>query len=139
MPEDGLTQAHRIVLPLVDGQRDRTVTCLGHLDLMLAASLAGPTVLLKQAPGADVVQGTRQLIHDLTPIRLGVAPTMPDGSDSSGCPAAEFLGTKTKEDNVNRALSEYVQFRLRMSLGERLISGGLPDLADPEIMGLAWR
>lgn len=53
--------------------------------------------------------------------------------------AAELLGTKTKKDTVNRALSEYVKFRLRMSLGERLASGGLPDLADPEIMAQAWR
>jgi Arc/MetJ family transcription regulator len=53
--------------------------------------------------------------------------------------AAELLGTKTEKDTVNRALSEYVRFRLRMNFGERLASGGLPDLADPEIMARAWR
>ncbi|MGH3825510.1 MAG: type II toxin-antitoxin system VapB family antitoxin [Pseudonocardiaceae bacterium] len=53
--------------------------------------------------------------------------------------AAELLGTKTKKDTVNRALSEYVKYRLRMSFGERLVSGGLPDLADPEVMAEAWR
>ncbi len=53
--------------------------------------------------------------------------------------AAELLGTKTKKDTVNRALSEYVRFRLRMSFGERLASGGLPDLADTETMARAWR
>lgn len=53
--------------------------------------------------------------------------------------AAAFLGTKTKKDTINRALSEYVKFRLRMSFGERLSSGELPDLADPDIMARAWR
>ncbi|MGB8962155.1 MAG: type II toxin-antitoxin system VapB family antitoxin [Pseudonocardiaceae bacterium] len=53
--------------------------------------------------------------------------------------AVELLGTRTKKDTVNRALSEYVKFRLRVSFGERLASGALPDLADPEIMARAWQ
>ena len=48
--------------------------------------------------------------------------------------AAEFLGTKTKKDTVNGALAEYVKLNLRIRFGERLASGGLPDLADPEVM-----
>lgn len=53
--------------------------------------------------------------------------------------AAKFLGTKTKKDTVNGALAEYVKLNLRIRFGERLASGGLPDLADPEVMAKAWR
>lgn len=53
--------------------------------------------------------------------------------------AAEFLGTTTKKDTVNRALGEYVKLQLRLRHIERLASGGLPDLADPEVMKDAWR
>lgn len=68
-----------------------------------------------------------------------MSKTLIDLDDELLAQAAELLGTKTKKDTVNRALSEYVKFRLRMSLGERLASGGLPDLADPETMARAWR
>lgn len=68
-----------------------------------------------------------------------MAKTLIDLDEELLAQAAELLGTKTKKDTVNQALSEYVRFRLRMSLGERLASGGLPDLADPEIMARAWR
>lgn len=68
-----------------------------------------------------------------------MSKTLIDLDDDLLAQAAELLGTKTKKDTVNRALSEYIKFRLRMSFGERLTSGGLPDLADQEIMARAWR
>lgn len=68
-----------------------------------------------------------------------MAKTLIDLDDELLSQAAELLGTTTKKDTVNRALAEYVKHRLRMSFGERLASGGLPDLADPEIMARAWR
>lgn len=68
-----------------------------------------------------------------------MSKTLIDLDDALLAQAAELLGTKTKKDTVNRALSEYVRFRLRLSFGERLASGRLPDLADPQIMERAWR
>ncbi|MDQ3885946.1 MAG: hypothetical protein M3308_02770 [Actinomycetota bacterium] len=37
--------------------------------------------------------------------------------------------TKTKKDKLN----------LRIRFGERLASGGLPDLVNPDVMAKAWR
>ncbi|MGH3769130.1 MAG: type II toxin-antitoxin system VapB family antitoxin [Pseudonocardiaceae bacterium] len=68
-----------------------------------------------------------------------MAKTLIDLDDELLAQAAELLGTTTKKDTVNRALSEYVKYRLRISFGERLASGALPDLAAPEIMSRAWR
>jgi Arc/MetJ family transcription regulator len=68
-----------------------------------------------------------------------MARTLIDLDDELLAQAAELLGTTTKKDTVNRALAEYVKYRLRMSFGERLASGGLPDLANPDIMARAWR
>lgn len=68
-----------------------------------------------------------------------MSKTLIDLDDELLAQAAEFLGTKTKKDTVNGALTEYVKFKLRMSFGERLASGGLPDLGDPELMAQAWR
>ena len=68
-----------------------------------------------------------------------MAKTLIDLDDELLSQAAELLGTTTKKDTVNRALAEYDKHRLRMSFGERLASGGLPDLADPEVMARAWR
>ena len=63
-----------------------------------------------------------------------MAKTLVDLDDDLVARAAEFLGTKTKKDTVNGALAEYVKLNLRIRFGERLASGGLPDLADPEVM-----
>lgn len=68
-----------------------------------------------------------------------MSKTLIDLDDELLAQAAEFLGTKTKKETVNGALSEYVKFKLRMNFGERLASGGLPDLGDPELMAQAWR
>jgi Arc/MetJ family transcription regulator len=53
--------------------------------------------------------------------------------------AAAVLGTTTKKDTVNAALAEVVNVRRVRAHIEWLASGGLPDLADPEIMKGAWR
>jgi Arc/MetJ family transcription regulator len=67
------------------------------------------------------------------------AKTLVDIDEKLLAQAAEFLGTKTKKDTINRALQEYIKAQLRMQHIEWLASGGLPDLADPEVMKQAWR
>lgn len=53
--------------------------------------------------------------------------------------AAELLGVSTKRDTVNGALRELVSRRARLAELERLASGELPDLGDPDVMAQAWR
>ena len=53
--------------------------------------------------------------------------------------AAAILGTRTKKDTVNAALKDAVERSLRREHLERLMQGGLPDLADPDVMASAWR
>lgn len=53
--------------------------------------------------------------------------------------AAKVLGTKTKKETVNAALRRVVLDQIRRSHVDELAAGGLPDLADPEIMADAWR
>lgn len=53
--------------------------------------------------------------------------------------ASEIYGTSTKVATVNAALAEAVNRRKRMEFTEWLAGGGLPDLANPEVMDRAWR
>lgn len=53
--------------------------------------------------------------------------------------AAKVLGTKTKKETVNAALRRVVLDQIRRSHVDELAAGGLPDLADPDIMADAWR
>ncbi len=50
-----------------------------------------------------------------------------------------LLGTTTKKDTVNAALAQVVAIQGRRGVVEHLAAGGLPDLADPEVMAAAWR
>jgi Arc/MetJ family transcription regulator len=53
--------------------------------------------------------------------------------------AARVLGTKTKKDTVNEALRRVVVDQIRRNHVDELAAGGLPDLADPEVVAGAWR
>lgn len=53
--------------------------------------------------------------------------------------AAEILGTATKKDTVNEALRRVVLSEVRRRHVDELASGALPDLANADIMGSAWR
>lgn len=68
-----------------------------------------------------------------------MSKTLIDVDDELLTDAAQVLGTATKKDTVNRALAEAVALAHRRQHLRRLIEGGLPDLADPEIMAQAWR
>jgi Arc/MetJ family transcription regulator len=65
--------------------------------------------------------------------------TLIDIDDDLLAKAAEILGTTTKKDTVNQALTRLV----RIAAAERFIEfareGGLDDLLDPEVMKGAWR
>jgi Arc/MetJ family transcription regulator len=53
--------------------------------------------------------------------------------------AQEALHTETKKDTVNAALREVAALAARRRDLQRLTSGGLPDLADEEVIRGAWR
>lgn len=65
--------------------------------------------------------------------------TLIDVDDELLADAARVLGTQTKKDTVNAALAETVALARRRTHAEFLHGGGLPDLADPEVMAGAWR
>ena len=53
--------------------------------------------------------------------------------------ASKLFGTSTKVATVHAALEDAVKRRERAELIDWLAEGGLPDLADPDVMGQAWR
>ena len=53
--------------------------------------------------------------------------------------AREVLHTETKKDTVNAALREVAALAARRRDLQRLVSGGLPDLEDEEVMRGAWQ
>ncbi len=65
--------------------------------------------------------------------------TLIDVDDDDLERARQALGTSTKKDTVNRALSEVAALSARRRDLERLIEGRLADLGDDEIMTSAWR
>jgi Arc/MetJ family transcription regulator len=53
--------------------------------------------------------------------------------------AQRLLGTTTKKDTVNQALAEVIAVHARRRELQRLRSGSLAELADPEVRARAWR
>jgi Arc/MetJ family transcription regulator len=71
--------------------------------------------------------------------RVSPAPkTLIDLDEKLLAQAAEFLGTRTKKDTVNRALEEYVKLQLRLRFLEWMASDDAPDLLNPAVREAAW-
>ena len=68
-----------------------------------------------------------------------MAKTLIDVDEEYLAAAQEVLHTVTKKDTVNSALREVVALAARRRDLQRLVSGGLPDLEDEEVMRGAWR
>jgi Arc/MetJ family transcription regulator len=65
-----------------------------------------------------------------------MAKTLIDVDEESLAAAAEVLQTVTKKDTVNAALRAVAARRRDL---HRLLSGGLADLEDAEVMRAAWQ
>ena len=65
--------------------------------------------------------------------------TLIDIDEKQLAAAQQALGTATKKDTVNAALAQAVALAARRRDLLRLEAGGLPDLADADIMAAAWR
>lgn len=68
-----------------------------------------------------------------------MAKTLIDVDEHSLAAAAEALQTTTKKDTINAALREAAALAARRRDLKRLISAGLTDLTDQEIMRQAWQ
>ncbi len=53
--------------------------------------------------------------------------------------AQQALHTETKKDTVNAALRAVAALAARRRDLQRLVSGGLPDLEDEQVMRSAWQ
>ena len=68
-----------------------------------------------------------------------MAKTLIDVDEESLAAAAAVLHTQTKKDTVNAALRTVAALAARRRDLQRLISGGLPDLENPDVMRAAWQ
>lgn len=68
-----------------------------------------------------------------------MAKTLVDVNEEYLAAAQEVLHTKTKRDTINAALHAVAALAARRRDLQRLASGGLPDLADAEVMRAAWQ
>ena len=68
-----------------------------------------------------------------------MAKTLIDVDEQQLAEAAQVLKTETKKDTVNAALRLVTSLAARRRDLQRLTSGGLPDLADQDVMRTAWQ
>jgi Arc/MetJ family transcription regulator len=75
---------------------------------------------------------------DILSGEVEMARTLIDVDEEYLAAAQEALHTQTKRDTVNAALREVAALAARRRDLQRLVSGGLPDLEDEEVMRAAW-
>jgi Arc/MetJ family transcription regulator len=68
-----------------------------------------------------------------------VAKTLIDVDEEQLAEAQRVLNTPTKKDTVNAALRQVTALAARRRDLQRLVCGGLPDLADDAVMRAAWQ
>jgi Arc/MetJ family transcription regulator len=68
-----------------------------------------------------------------------MAKTLIDVDEEYLAAAQQALKTETKKDTVNGALRAVAAMAARRRDLQRLVSGGLPDLGDVEVMRAAWQ
>jgi Arc/MetJ family transcription regulator len=68
-----------------------------------------------------------------------MAKTLIDVNEEYLAAAQQALHTETKKDTVNAALRAVAALAARRRDLQRLVSGGLPDLEDEQVMRSAWQ
>lgn len=68
-----------------------------------------------------------------------MAKTLIDVDEEYLAAAQQALHTATKKDTVNAALRAVAALAARRRDLQRLVSGGLPDLEDAQVMRSAWQ
>jgi Arc/MetJ family transcription regulator len=70
---------------------------------------------------------------------MKMAKTLIDVDEEYLAAAQQALHTETKKDTVNAALRAVAALAARRRDLQRLVTGGLPDLEDAEVMRGAWQ
>jgi Arc/MetJ family transcription regulator len=68
-----------------------------------------------------------------------MAKTLIDVDEEYLAAAQQVLHTETKKDTVNAALRAVAALAARRRDLQRLVSGGLPDLEDEQVMRATWQ
>jgi Arc/MetJ family transcription regulator len=68
-----------------------------------------------------------------------MAKTLIDVNEEYLAAAQQALHTETKKDTVNAALRAVAALAARRRDLQRLVTGGLPDLEDEQVMRSAWQ
>jgi Arc/MetJ family transcription regulator len=68
-----------------------------------------------------------------------MAKTLIDVDEEYLAAAQQALHTETKKDTVNAALRTVAALAARRRDLQRLVTGGLPDLEDEQLMRSAWQ
>ncbi len=68
-----------------------------------------------------------------------MAKTLIDVNEEYLAAAQEVLQTETKKDTVNAALRAVAAMAARRRDLQRMMTGGLPDLLDEQVMRAAWQ
>jgi Arc/MetJ family transcription regulator len=68
-----------------------------------------------------------------------MAKTLIDIDEEYLAAAQQALHTETKKDTVNAALRTVAALAARRRDLQRLVTGGLPDLEDEQVMRSAWQ
>jgi Arc/MetJ family transcription regulator len=68
-----------------------------------------------------------------------MAKTLIDVDEEYLAAAQQALHTETKKDTVNAALRAVAALAARRRDLQRLVTGGLPDLEDEQVMRSAWQ
>jgi Arc/MetJ family transcription regulator len=68
-----------------------------------------------------------------------MAKTLIDIDEEYLAAAQQVLRTETKKDTVNAALRQVAALAARRRDLQRLVSGGLPDLEDADVIRTAWQ
>ena len=79
------------------------------------------------------------LSQEIPTAEVEMAKTLVDVNEEYLAAAQEVLHTESEKDTINAALRMVASLAARRRDLQRLVSGGLPDLEDAEVMRAAWQ
>ena len=97
------------------------------------------------SPGIPALAGTAHRLYiqllsqEIPTAEVEMAKTLVDVNEEYLAAAQEVLHTESEKDTINAALRMVASLAARRRDLQRLVSGGLPDLEDAEVMRAAWQ
>ena len=134
--EEGANPVEWSAIPAVSGDRQRSAACQA-----MPGDIWRRQMALKAAGPLRHVVYLISLIRDILAMEgVEMAKTLIDIDEEYLAAAQQALNTVTKKDTVNAALRAVAAMAARRRDLQRLVSGGLPDLGDAEVMmSAAWQ